>query len=76
MNAVQTTAPKAVAPSMAPLQYKWKTNYSAMLTPPVAIREKALNACQQRGFDRAYMQSISLDEDHATAYFSCRGSDL
>ena len=68
-------APQASAPSMAPMKYSWNTNYSAMLSPPFDIREKALAACTQRGFDRAYMQSIAIDEDRATAYFSCRGSD-
>ena len=60
---------------MAPMQYSWNTNYSAMLTPPLEIREKALAACKQRGFDRALMKSISLNENLATANFSCRGSD-
>ena len=74
-NAGEAAAPQATAPSKAPMQYSWNTNYSAMLSPPLDIREKALAACTQRGFDRAYMHSISIDEDQATAYFSCRGSD-
>ena len=61
--------------SLAPLQYSWNTSYSAMLSPPMDIREKALAACVERGFDRAFMQSIAINEDQATAYFSCRGSD-
>ena len=74
-KAAETTDQIPAAPVMTPLQYSWDTNYSAMLTPPIEIRDKALIACNQRGFDRAYMQSLSLDEDNATAYFSCRGSD-
>ena len=74
-RAVETTDQAPAAPVMTPLEYSWDTNYSAMLTPPIEIRDKALIACNQRGFDRAYMQSLSLDEDKATAYFSCRGSD-
>ena len=74
-KAAETTDWAPTAPVMTPLQYSWDTNYSAMLTPPIEIRDKALIACHQRGFDRAYMQSLSLDEDKATAYFSCRGSD-
>ena len=74
-KAVETTDQTPTAPVMTPLQYSWDTNYSAMLTPPIEIRDKALIACNQRGFDRAYMQSLSLNEDNATAYFSCRGSD-
>ena len=74
-KAVETTDQTPVAPVMTPLQYSWDTNYSAVLTPPIEIRDKALTACNQRGFDRAYMQSMSLDEANATAYFSCRGSD-
>ena len=74
-NAGEAAAPQATVPSMAPMQYSWNTNYSAMLSPPLDIREKALAACTQRGFDRAYMQLISIDGDQATAHFSCRGSD-
>ena len=74
-NAGEAAAPQATAPSMTPMKYSWNTNYSAMLSPPFDIREKALAACTQRGFDRAFMQSIAIDEDQATAYFSCRGSD-
>ena len=74
-KAVETTDQAPAAPVMTPLEYSWNTNYSAMLTPPIEIRNKALIACNQRGFDRAYMQSMSLDEDKATAHFSCRGSD-
>ena len=74
-KAVETTDQTPAATVMTPLQYSWDTNYSAMLTPPIEIRDKALIACNQRGFDRAYMQSLSLDEKTATAYFSCRGSD-
>ena len=74
-NAVDNTIPTPVAVSLAPLQYSWNTSYSAMLSPPMDIREQALAACVGRGFERAYMQSIAINEDHATAYFSCRGSD-
>ena len=74
-NAGEAAAPQATAPSMTPMKYSWNTNYSAMLSPPLDIREKALAACTQRGFDRAYMQLIAIDEDQATAHFSCRGSD-
>ena len=74
-KAAETTDQTPTAPVMTPLQYSWDTNYSATLTPPIEIRDKALIACNQRGFDRAYMQSLSLNEDKATAYFSCRGSD-
>ena len=74
-NAVDNTNPAPPAASLAPLQYSWNTSYSAMLSPPMDIREQALAACNERGFDRAYMQSIAINEDQATAYFSCRGSD-
>ena len=74
-NAGDITRPAPAAVSLAPLQYSWNTSYSAMLSPPMDIRQQALEACVERGFDRAYMQSIAINEDHATAYFSCRGSD-
>ena len=74
-NAVDATSPAPAAVSLAPLQYSWNTNYSAMLSLPLDIRAQALAACVERGFDRAYMHSISINEDQATAYFSCRGSD-
>ena len=48
-NAGEAVIPQATAPSMAPMKYTWNTNYSAMLSPPREIREKALEACAQRG---------------------------
>ena len=74
-NAADASTPAPAAVSFAPLQYSWNTNYSAMLSPPMGIREQALAACAERGFDRAYMQSIAINEDQATAHFTCRGSD-
>ena len=74
-NAVDATNPVPAAVSLSPLQYSWNTSYSAMLSPPMDIRERALTACIERGFDRAHMQSIAINEDQATANFSCRGSD-
>ena len=74
-DALDATGPAPAAVSLNPLQYSWNTNYSAMLSPPLDIREQALAACVERGFDRAHMQSISINEDQATANFSCRGSD-
>ena len=74
-NAVNATNLAPAAVSMVPLKYSWNTNYSAMLSPPMVIREQALAACVERGFDRAYMRSIAINEDQATANFSCRGSD-
>ena len=74
-TAVNAINPVPVSVSLAPLQYSWNTGYSAMLSPPIGIRKQALAACSERGFDRAYMQSIAINEDQATAHFSCRGSD-
>ena len=74
-NAADATSPSPAVVSFAPLQYSWNTSYSAMLSPPMDIREQALAACFERGFDRAYMQSIAINEDQATANFTCRGSD-
>ena len=74
-NAVDATNLVPATVSLAPLQYSWNTGYSAMLSPPVDIREQALAACVERGFDRAHMSSIAINEDQATANFSCRGSD-
>ena len=74
-NAADASSPAPAAVSFAPLQYSWNTNYSAMLSPPMEIRDQALAACAERGFDRADMQSIAINEDQATAQFTCRGSD-
>ena len=73
--AVDATNQEPAAVSLAPLEYSWNTSYSAMLSPPMDIREQALAACVERGFDRAHMSSIAINEDQATANFSCRGSD-
>ena len=72
---VDATNKASPAVLLAPLEYSWNTSYSAMLSPPIDIREKAHSACVERGFDQANMRSIAINEDQATAYFSCRGSD-
>ena len=73
-SVVGATSSTPAAVSLAPLQYSWNTNYSAMLSPPMAIREQALAACIERGFDRAFMKSIAINKDQATADYTCRGS--
>ncbi len=61
--------------AMLPLSYGWKTGYSAVLTPPESVRTQAKEACLSRGFDRAYMVTLVLDNDKATAIYGCRGAD-
>ena len=46
-NAVDKTNSAPAVVSLAPLQYSWNTSYSAMLSPPMDIREQALAACGQ-----------------------------
>lgn len=61
-------------PALAALSYSWKTDYAGALIPPVEIQQKAHAACIQREFERAFMTSISFEQDHAIAVFSCRGA--
>ena len=63
-------------PALPALSYGWQTNYAAVLAPPVAIQQKAHAACVKRQFVRAFMTSLSFENDQATAVFSCRGGDL
>ena len=69
------TEQKPDDPAMLPLSYSWKTGYSAVLRPPETVRSKARAACLSRGFDRAYMVTLILDDDKATAIYGCRGAD-
>ena len=63
-------------PALPALSYRWKANYAAVMAPPVAVQQKANAACDKRQFDRAFMTSLSFENDQATAVFSCRGRDL
>lgn len=59
-------------PALPALSYSWQ----AVLASPVAVQQKAHAACVKRQFDRAFMTSLSFENDQATAVFSCRGGDL
>ncbi|MDB0016539.1 hypothetical protein N9E28_03240 [Alphaproteobacteria bacterium] len=61
---------------MPALSYNSKTDYVAVLEPPVAVQQKAHAACVGRKFDRVFMTSLSFENDQATAVFSCRGANL
>ncbi len=81
MGACTSTSPKPaistnMEPALAALSYSWKTDYAAVLAPPVAVQQKAHAACVERQFDRAFMASLSFENDQAIAVFSCRGADL
>ena len=81
MGACAPTSPKpAISTNMSlalpALSYSWQTNLVAVLAPPVAVQQKAHVACVKRQFDRAFMTSLSFENDQATAVFGCRGGDL
>ena len=63
-------------PALPALSYSWKTNYAAVLAPPVAVQQKANAASDKRQFDRAFMTLLSYENDQATAVLSCRCGDL
>ena len=65
-----------MGPILADLSYSWKTNYAAVLAPPIEVQQKANAACVERQFNRGFMTSLSFENDQATAVFSCRGADL
>ena len=46
------------------------------MAPPVAFQQKANAACDKLQFDRAFMTSLSFENDQATAVFSCRAGNL
>jgi len=81
MGACAPTSPKPatstnMSAALPALSYSWQTNYAAVLAPPVAVQQKAHAACIKRQFDRAFMTSLSFENDQATAVFSCRAGDL
>jgi len=81
MGACAPTSPKPTTstntdPALPALSYSWQTDYAAVLAPPVAVQQKAHAACVERQFARAFMTSLSFENDQATAGFSCRGGDL
>jgi len=81
MGACAPTSPKPatstnMSPALPALSYSRQTNYAAVLAPPVAVQQKAHAACVKRQFVRAFMTSLSFENDQATSVFSCRAGDL
>jgi|OM-RGC.v1.037548055 hypothetical protein len=47
-----------------------------VLAPLVSVQQKAHAACVKRQFDRAFMTSLSFENDQATGVCSCRGGNF
>lgn len=74
-TAVQETAQPVGPEYVEDLGYKlnWAKTDDDFITAPKEIKDQALALCQQDGFVRVYMRSISFDDQAATGYFSCTG---
>ena len=55
------------------LSFTWNTDYASFVTAPQQVRTAAKQVCEARGYEVAFMASISLDADSASADFTCRG---
>lgn len=55
-------------------RFTWSNGMSGVLTIPVEVKAKALEACVENGFITTYMSSIAFVDGAAEGYFGCRGS--
>ena len=55
------------------LSFTWNTDYASFVTTPQQVRTAAKQVCEARDYEVAFMASISLDLDSASADFTCRG---
>ena len=55
------------------LVYKWDTEFSAFLSPPIEVRRQAKADCVSEGYEVAVVETLALDGNVATAHFICRG---
>ena len=55
------------------LVYKWDTEFSAFLSPPIEVRRQAKADCVSEGYEVAVVETLVLDSNVATAHFICRG---
>ena len=55
------------------LVYKWDTEFSAFLSPPIEVRRQAKADCVSEDYEVAVVETLVLDGNVATAYFICRG---
>ena len=55
------------------LSFTWNTDYASFVTAPQQVRTAAKQVCEARDYEVAFMASISLDLDSASADFTCRG---
>ena len=63
------------APQLPSLFMSWPLSDHTLISAPVDIQNKALAACQARGYDSSYMVHIAIEGDTAKAEFGCRGFD-
>lgn len=62
-------------PELPSLLFRWPLDSGTLISPPITIQTKAIEACRQRGFDISFMIQIGIDGDDAVAQFGCRGAD-
>ena len=62
-------------PQLPTLFISWPLTEQTLISPPIAVQQQGIEACQARGYDTSYMIHIAIDGDMAVAEFGCRGSD-
>ena len=63
------------APELPSLFFKWDISKSNIISAPIEVRNAAIAACKERGFDTGDMVNLSISGTIAEAEFGCRGAD-
>ena len=51
----------------------WSKTDASVVSAPQAIKEEALALCQDKGYVRTFMRSLSFTTEEAVGYFDCTG---
>ena len=54
---------------------EWRTSFSSFIMPPAEVRKTIDKKCNEIGYDRGVITSMSLSESKVVADFDCRGED-
>lgn len=71
----EVEAEEVQEPQLPTLFISWPLTEQTLISPPIAVQQQGIEACQARGYDTSYMIHIAIDGDMAVAEFGCRGSD-
>ncbi len=72
--AVADQIPETTLPAIEKV-IEWSASFSSFIMPPAEVRETIDKKCEEIGYDRGVITSMSLSESKVVADFDCHGED-